>query len=139
MAAPKKILLIDDDAELVESNRMMLETLGYEVRSACDGSSGYDAATSFRPDLVILDVMMAYQTEGFDVARRIHATPELETTPILLVSGIVNEKELGSSLRPEMQSLPVRKVLGKPIDPRKLIREIEKLIHRDEDEQADER
>ncbi len=126
--APKKVLIVDDDEGFVASNRDMLEVLGYEVATAANGAEALEQATTLKPDLMILDVMMTYDTEGFDVARKMRSIPELAGMKILLVSGIVSAKNLPRAAQPDEQWLPVERVLEKPIDPPKLIGEIEKLI-----------
>lgn len=122
------ILVIDDDRDFVASNKELLEAFGYQVECAYDGTSGLTKAKEIRPDLVVLDVMMAYDTEGFQVAREIRACPELANTKVMLVSGIVSEKELPSPLEPDPAWLPVERILDKPIDPDRLIREIERIL-----------
>lgn len=126
--APKKVLLVDDDEGFVASNRDMLEVLGYEVGTASNGAEALEQAMRLKPDLMILDVMMTYDTEGFDVARKMRSIPELANMKILLVSGIVSAKNLPKAAQPDENWLPVERVLEKPIDPPKLIGEIEKLI-----------
>jgi two-component system, OmpR family, alkaline phosphatase synthesis response regulator PhoP len=129
MATPKKrILIVDDDADWVESNRLLLESNGYEVLTACDGASGLARARKEHPDLMILDVMMATDTEGFEVSRKIPETPELRKMPILLVTGIRREKKLAFGFEPDPTWLPVTQVLEKPVEPKALLEEIKKRI-----------
>ncbi len=128
MAEQRTILLVDDDEEFTESNREMLEAFGYRVVTAPNGSEGIAAALRERPDLMVLDIMMTYDTEGLDVAREIRTHPELSGMKILLVSGIVREKKLGAMPQPDAQWLPVERTMEKPIDPPKFIAEIERLL-----------
>ena len=125
---PGRILVIDDDRNFLESTKVLLESFGYTVATACDGTSGLARAKEIRPDLIVLDIMMAYDTEGLQVAREIRACPELTMTKVLLVSGIVSEKELPGSLEPDIVWLPVEKILDKPIDPDRLVKEIERVL-----------
>jgi CheY-like chemotaxis protein len=128
MESVKKILIVDDDVSFVDSNRELLEAYGYEVHSAFDGESGLRKARQVRPDLMILDVMMAYDTEGFEIARRIQKEPELAQMKLILVSGITREMKLPFKLTPDSTWLPVNRVLEKPIDPARLMREIDKML-----------
>jgi CheY-like chemotaxis protein len=128
MARAKKILIVDDDESFVDSNRELLEAYGYEVHTAYDGESGLSKARQVRPDLMILDVMMAHDTEGFEIARKIQKEPELTQMKLLLVSGITREMKLPFKLTPDSTWLPVNRVLEKPIDPARLIREIGKML-----------
>jgi len=128
MASAKKILIVDDDESFVDSNRELLEAYGYEVHTAYDGESGLSKAKQVRPDLMILDVMMAHDTEGFEIARKIQKESELAQMKLLLVSGITREMKLPFKLTPDSTWLPVNRVLEKPIDPARLIREIGKML-----------
>ena len=117
MSAKGKILLVDDDVEFVNSTTDLLEAHGYTVISAPDGMSGLELARKERPDLMVLDVMMATKTEGFDVARKIPGLPELHTMPVLLVTGIRKEMALSFRLEPDETWLPVSRIMEKPVDP----------------------
>lgn len=128
MSEPRKILIIDDDADFAESNRDLLEACGYRVFAASNGDDGLRTALEIRPDVVILDVMMRTDTEGFDVARKIAAQPELRNTGVLLVTGVVAAMRLPSKLEPDSRWLPVDRVLEKPIAPDHLLLEVERLL-----------
>ena len=124
----KRILIVDDDVEYVESNKELLEASGYEVLVAHNGTDGLALAKAHKPDLMILDVMMASNTEGFEVARKIPHSPELKGMHILLVTGIRKDMKLPVSFHPDETWLPVDKVFEKPIDPQALLDEIKKRI-----------
>jgi two-component system alkaline phosphatase synthesis response regulator PhoP len=128
MADPARILLVDDDEAFVESNRDLLEACGYEVHSASNGHDGYETALRVRPDVLVLDVMMTTDTEGFEVARRMAATPELQPLGILLVTGVSQALSLPHRPEPDAAWLPVDRVMEKPIDPARLIKEIERVL-----------
>lgn len=124
----KKILLVDDDADFVESNKDLLEAQGYEVVSAADGESGLQLALKERPDLMLLDVMMAHDTEGFEISRKIPENPELKDMKVILVTGVRKEKDLTYSFEPDETWLPVDKILEKPVPPEKLLEEIKREL-----------
>ena len=124
----KRILIVDDDVEYVESNKELLEASGYEVQTAHNGKDGLAHAKKHKPDLMILDVMMATNTEGFEVARKIPHSPELKGMHILLVTGVRRELALPFKVHPDETWLPVDKVFEKPIDPQTLLDEIKKRI-----------
>ncbi|MBD3420944.1 MAG: response regulator [Chitinivibrionales bacterium] len=126
--ALKKILIIDDDEDFVHANQELLEAFDYEVDYALGGTNGLEHARKMIPDLIILDIMMGYDTEGIDVARKLHNEPELKKTKVILVSGIVGEKKLSAMPKPDPDWLPVERVYEKPIDPKTLIGEIKKLL-----------
>lgn len=126
----KTVLLVDDDVDFVESNKDLLEAEGYRVIAAYDGASGLEMARKERPDLMILDVMMATQTEGFEVSRKIPLTPELKHMAVLLVTGIRKAMHLPFKFEPDESWLPVADILEKPVAPEKLLAEVKRLVSR---------
>lgn len=128
MKDKKLILLVDDDKELVESNKLILESEGYEVQAAYDGRSGVETAKRIKPDLMILDIMMATDTEGFDVSRAIPKIPELQGLPVIVLTGIREKKQLAYGFEPDESWLPSKAVLEKPVDPEKLLAEVRKHL-----------
>ena len=128
MSDGKKVLLVDDDVDFVESNKDLLEAYGYQVFTAHDGAAGLELAKKERPDIMILDVMMATHVEGFEVARKIPETPELKHMRVLLVTGIQQDMHLPFGFDPDESWLPVDRVLEKPIAPIRLLSEIQKVL-----------
>jgi two-component system alkaline phosphatase synthesis response regulator PhoP len=124
MSDSKKILLIDDDVDFVAANRLLLEAKGYCVVKAYDGDSGIALAKEEIPDLILLDVMMTHDTEGFDVSRRLKDIPELKNTVVIMLTGIKRALNLPFSFEPDSGWLPVKAILEKPIPPEKLLREV---------------
>jgi CheY-like chemotaxis protein len=124
----KTILVVDDNEEFVESNKDLLESEGYRVIVAYDGESGFELAKKEQPDLMILDVMMATKTEGFEISRKIPNTPELQDMTVLLVTGIRHDMHLPFSFEKDETWLPVDEVFEKPIAPQTLLDEIKKRL-----------
>jgi DNA-binding response OmpR family regulator len=95
----KRILVIEDEPQMQLGLRDNLELEGYEVQVAGDGEEGLAKATSFAPDLVILDVMLP-KMNGFDVCRELRARSN--TTPIVMLTArsAETDKVLGSSSGP---------------------------------------
>ena len=127
-AKKKRVLIVDDDPNFVESNKDLLEAEGYEVLVAYDGESGLELAKKEKPDLMILDVMMATLTEGFEISRKIPETPELRDMKVLMVTGVVRDMHLPFRFDPDATWLPVDQVIDKPVPPEKLLAEIKKRI-----------
>ena len=125
-----KVLLVDDDGAFIESNRDLLEAYGYKVFSASSGQAGIAMAVDVIPDIMILDVMMSTDTEGFEVARKVHEIPALEDMKILLVTGVSKELTLPAGLVADAVWLPVDRILEKPIRPDRLLSEIKKILGR---------
>lgn len=124
----KKVLMIDDDPEFVEATTNLLEAKGYDIESAANGKEGFDKAKAVNPDIILLDVMMTTESEGFDVARAMHKEESLKNTPVIIISGIRKEMNLPFGFEPDEDWLPVKAVLEKPIKPDVLLSTIEENI-----------
>ena len=117
----KKILIIDDDIDLVEAMRLTLESEGFEVVDAQDGTKGLEKTIQENPDLIILDVMMGTQDEGFHVAYQIRARKESARIPIIMLTAIGQETGYKFDKEKDEEFLPVDEFLEKPINPETLI------------------
>lgn len=83
----KKILFIDDDRDLLMSAQAFFNKRGHQVTIAHNGTEGLDAILKEKPDIIILDIMMDSDTEGFNLAYRIKEDPSLREIPIIIYSG----------------------------------------------------
>ena len=83
--AKKRVLLVDDDPELLESVRIALTMRGYEVLTACDGAEALSRVERDRPDLMVLDLVMPRRS-GLTVLDRMHRTA-MRSTPIIMMTG----------------------------------------------------
>jgi CheY-like chemotaxis protein len=127
-----KILLIEDDPDMVMALRMPLEANGYEVFEAATGEEGLRKVREIEPDLIILDVMMETTTAGFQVSLQLRSpAPQSEYAayrhiPILMLTAI----HTTTSLRfgPDEAYLPVDDFVDKPIDPDVLLEKVRKLL-----------
>ncbi|HEM49570.1 MAG TPA: response regulator [Caldithrix sp.] len=126
--ATKKILIIDDDIDLVEAMRLTLESAGFEVIDAQDGKKGLEKITSGSPDLIILDVMMGTQDEGFHVAYQIKNNPDTSDIPVIMVTAVGQETGFSFDKEKDEDFLPVNEFLEKPIDPDTLIELVKKNL-----------
>ena len=130
--ANEKILVVDDDPDLVEVIRLTLEASGYEVFSAVSGAEGLEKVKEVEPDLVVLDVMMDYTTEGFQVSLALRSPdPESEYAayrdiPILMLTAIHSTTPL--RFGPDQDYLPVDEFVEKPLEPGALVEKVEKLL-----------
>lgn len=123
-----KVLIIDDNEELVDATTNLLEAKGYDVVSASNGKDGVEKAKAENPDIILLDVMMTTKSEGFDVAREMHKEENLRDTPVVIVTGIRKEMNLSFGFEPDEDWLPVKAVLEKPVKPDVLLKTIEENI-----------
>src|SRR4030042_2949397 len=131
MAKGADILVIDDDRDLVESIRIVLESKKYGVRAAYNGKDGYQRIQEKAPDLIILDVMMTTDTEGFSLAYKLRNNPATKEIPIIMVTGFTKKMaEAGPEKFEHImgENWPVTQFLEKPIDPEELLSVIEGVL-----------
>jgi len=132
--ANKKILIIDDDPDIVEAMRMPLEANSYDVITANCGNEGLKKAKDEVPDLIILDVMMETDTEGFHVAYALRSEePDSEykncrKIPILMITAISQKKGMNFSPEKDDNFLPVDGFIEKPIQPKDLLEKVAELL-----------
>ena len=123
------ILIIDDDPDFVETHAMVLRKAGYEVSAAPDGESGIARIRERRPDLVILDIMMRTEHEGFEVARRVREELELTELPILIISGIHGERPSPYRFAVDETYLPADVWIDKPVEPAELVARVRAALN----------
>jgi len=131
----KKVLIIDDDPDIVESMRIVLESQGYQVIVAYDPKTGYNMAKTEQPALIILDIMMPTGAEGFQFVWKLRNEPDkaVSTLPILVVTAVHSKTEL--KLYPNQEDsayeageyLPVQGFLDKPVQPSDLLANVAKF------------
>lgn len=110
MTTKKKILITDDDPCNVMLMETLLETNGYEIRSATSGQAALDAVAIDQPDLILLDLMMPGM-DGFEVVRRLKANPATARILIIMVTALDDN---GSRTR--LAAAGVSEVINKPLD-----------------------
>jgi len=131
MSAGKDILIIEDDRDLVNTVQIVLQSKSYGVRTAYNGKEGYGKIEEKIPDLIILDVMMATDTEGFDLAYKLRNNPRYEKIPIVMVTAFPQKMvEMGPEKFQHIlgESWPVSRFLEKPIDPEELLSVVEETL-----------
>jgi CheY-like chemotaxis protein len=125
---PGKVLIVDDDPEIVEAMTNLLDAKGYTVVSATNGKEGVETAKKEKPGLILLDVMMTTKSEGFDVARSLSKDESLRSIPVVLITGVRREMNLPFGFEPDPDWLPVKAVLEKPVKPDTLLKVVEENI-----------
>ncbi len=127
-----KILIIDDDADMVLAARLTLEGAGHEVIEASSGAEGLEKIKAEKPDLIVLDVMMDTTTEGFQLALKLRSPdPRSEYAafkdiPVLMLTAIHTTAPV--RVAPDADYLPVDAFVDKPIDPDELLKKVEELL-----------
>lgn len=117
----KKVLLVDDDPEIIEALRFALEQRGYHVLIARDGNQGLAAAEKEDPDLVILDMMMPKRS-GFLVLEKLRRT---RPVPVRVIMITANE---GSRHKAYAEMLGVDDYIRKPFPMDRLVDSVERLL-----------
>jgi CheY-like chemotaxis protein len=124
----KKVLLVDDEVDFIEINKVALEGKGYEVIAAYSGKEALEKAEKEKPDIIVLDVMMSRQTEGFDTARELRKRKETETTPILMLTAVRERMDIHYKIGPDKDWLPITEFIEKPFPPEKLVDKINQML-----------
>lgn len=119
--SPQKILLVDDDNEIIESMRLALESKGYQVVVARDGNQGLAMAEKEDPDLMILDMMMPKRS-GFLVLEKLRRS---RPNPLRIIMITANE---GSRHKAYAEMLGVDDYLRKPFAMDRLLESVQKLL-----------
>jgi DNA-binding response OmpR family regulator len=129
MAERKRLLCIEDEIEMVELIKLVLEKEGYEVIGAMGGLEGLEAVRREKPDLILLDIMMP-GINGWDVYYRIKEDEEICDIPVIVVTARSQDFEriLG------LYYAGVDDYLVKPFGPRELLHSVEKVLSRREKE-----
>jgi two-component system, OmpR family, alkaline phosphatase synthesis response regulator PhoP len=120
-----KILLVDDDPDIIELLEYNLLKEGYEIQSAMDGIQALEVAKSFKPDLILLDVMMPRQ-DGIETARQLRLIPDFKEIYILFLTARAEEYTEVAAF-----DVGADDYIVKPIKPRALVSRIKALLRRD--------
>jgi len=123
MKEKRRILIVDNDPDTTHLVKVLLERTGqYLVLEENDSTKAHQSARNFRPDLILLDVVMQ-ETDGGEVAAQIEADPDLHNTPIVFLTALVTRAEAKSGLN--IQGHPF---LAKPVSIPELINAIERHL-----------
>jgi CheY-like chemotaxis protein len=121
----RRILIVDDDPDSTHLVKILLEKTGnYIVLEENDAAKAHGSARNFKPDVILLDIMMP-ETDGVEVAAQIEADLELQRTPIIFLTALVTEPEIKAGLWIEGHQS-----LAKPINIPELIDRIEESLLR---------
>lgn len=124
----KRILIVDDDPDLREATEIILSGMGYEVVQACNAAEAHEKLQAEPIDLMLLDVMMETETEGFHLAYKLREDDRFKDLPIILLTCI--EEKTGEMLDAEKAGdfLPVQAFMRKPLDPEVLKAKLAELL-----------
>ena len=119
----KRVLIVEDQADIRKLIRMTLEFEPYEIHEAANGVNGLQLAGEVLPDLILLDVMMPGEIDGLQVCARVRANPALQATRVVVLTarGHIQDRDAG-------QQAGADEYLIKPFSPLQLIETIERLM-----------
>jgi len=127
-----KILIIDDDRDIVENLQMILEANGYDVAVKWDTDDLKQGVEAVNPDLIILDIMFPEDPQaGFTAARTLHKDPVLSKVPVILLSAVNQRSNLSFGFSDSDISddfMPVESFIEKPVEPAVLLEKIRELL-----------
>ena len=118
----RKVLIVDDEPNIVTALEFLLERRGYEVRVATNGEEAVTLVESFRPDVMLLDVMMPKRS-GYDVCQRVRERPDMQHVKIVMLSAKGREAEVSKGL-----SLGADLYITKPFSTQELVERIDALL-----------
>jgi len=121
-------MIIDDDIDLVEAMRITLESADFDVIDAQEGQKGLERILKETPDLLILDVMMGSQDEGFHLAYQLRSMKETADLPILMVTAVGSQTGFAFDPEKDQDFLPVNEFIEKPVNPLKLIEAVKRNL-----------
>ena len=122
MADKKRILLVDDEAMITRTLKLYLEGTGkFEVRTQNQGTEAVATARVFKPDLIMLDIVMP-DIDGAEIAEKLQEDPTLKSIPIIFLTALVRPGEVAAS-GSDIGGFPF---IAKPLDPDKIVAAIEK-------------
>ncbi len=121
-----KILVVDDDPDFVRLTQTILQSKDYEVSTAANGEQALATMRKDKPDVVLLDIMMAYILDGLDVGREMAEDPELKDIPVIMVTSLTGAR--AQAALPSDEYIPVSDWVHKPIDPDDLLTRIESAL-----------
>ncbi len=130
----EKILVIDDDPQMVEFVKRVLEAHSYQVHAAPSAEKGLQKVKELLPDLIVLDVMLETKGEGFWAAQKLKSANsqseyrEYSHIPILMLTAINTEMKFRYSPETDGEYLPVEDFVEKPLEPSELVQKVKNLL-----------
>lgn len=126
----EKILDIDDDMDVLEARKIVLEHNNFDVVQAASIKVAKEVLENEKIDLIILDVMMEKNSDGFNFAQWVKMNEKFKQIPIVLATSVSQRTKFKFDIEKDGAFLPVEKLLEKPIDPDNLIETIKNLLKR---------
>jgi len=117
MSTKKKILLVDDDLDLLEQNKMLIESKGYEVITANSGKEGFEVFKKSKPDACVVDLIMEEHDSGFVLCYRIKRDDYGKNIPVFILTSATYDTgfKFGASTSEEKEWIKADALLNKPV------------------------
>ena len=122
-----RILIVDDDPDIVESVTMVLQKNNHEVLQAYGGVEGLEKAKKEKPDAIILDVMMP-DKDGYEVCKELKGDANYKDIPILLLTAVVSQIPSTTYTHRMGMETEADDYVDKPVEPTELVRLVERLL-----------
>jgi chemosensory pili system protein ChpA (sensor histidine kinase/response regulator) len=123
-----RVLVVDDDPDFVKITKRILVNNGHDVETASSGAEALRVMreSSEKPDVVLLDIMMDYITDGLDVSNAMQRDPHLKDIPVIMITSLTGVKS--QELFPSDQRVAVSAWLNKPVKPDELLQAVERAL-----------
>lgn len=131
MAKRELILVVDDDRDIRDATKLLLEAEGFEVATAANGGEARKAVRARRPAVILLDIMMNTDTEGFDLAYELKDDPDLAGLPIIIMTSFLEKvAEEGPDAFQHVlgEKWPAKWMFEKPVEPARLVAKIREVL-----------
>jgi len=127
-----KILIVDDDRDLVEGQKIYFEGKGYEVKTALSMKDGIETLKGYKPDIILADLMMEHYDSGFVFCKKVRDNPSMRDVPIIMQTSA--PKEIGYTFDPSnpkgKEWMKVDEVVVKPVPLDHLLGKVEQFLAR---------
>lgn len=123
----KKILLVDDDIDLLEQNKIMIEAKGFEVVTAESAEEGWKLFQEIKPDAVVADLIMEHHDSGFILCHKIKRSEHGKNTPTFILTSATYDTgfKFGASTKEEKEWIKCDGILNKPVVVEELLAKME--------------
>lgn len=128
MSKGKKILVVDDDVDMVEAISVVLKNKGYEVHTGNNGDECLKLVKTVKPDLILLDVMMRTVDDGFQTAYKLRKDKATAKTPIIMITAVGKETGFKFDKEKDADFMPIEDYIEKPIMPEVLLKKVAELL-----------
>jgi DNA-binding response OmpR family regulator len=118
----KRVLIVEDDYAIADNLKALLKLKGFEVEFAADGEAGIEAARKFKPDVILLDIMIP-KVSGFDACRILRSDSKTQNAKIIMITGLDRMGDVEKAF-----SAGASEYLIKPFDSERLFKKIDKVL-----------